>query len=79
MSALSVFLKKKKKNEAELRVFVQETPDSGGWGWGHKAVFPFLLGEASIIQLALYVRQEEVRQDSPPMLWLMLTFQKAED
>lgn len=44
---------------------------------GHKAVFPFLLGEASIIQLALYVRQEEVRLDSPPMLWMMLTFQKA--
>lgn len=53
-------------------VFVQETPDSGGEGGGHK-VFPFLLGEASIIQLALYVRQEEA------MLWMMLTFQKAED
>lgn len=55
---------------------VQETPDIGG---PHNAVFPFLLGEPSIIQLTLNVGQEEVRQDSPPMLWMMLTFQKADD
>lgn len=57
-------------------VLVQETPDSGR---PHKAVSPILLGEASIIQLALNVGQEEVRRDSPPMLWMMLTCQKTDD
>lgn len=57
-------------------VLVQETPDSGR---PHKAVSPILLGEASIIQLALNVGQEEVRRDSPPMLWKMLTCRKADD
>lgn len=55
---------------------VQETPDSGRL---HKPVFPIPLGEASIIQLALNVGQEEVRQDSPPMLGKMQPFQKADD
>lgn len=50
-------------------LLVQETPDSGR---PHKAVSPILQGEASIIQLTLNVGQEEVRPDSPPMLWMML-------
>lgn len=57
-------------------VLVQETPESGR---PHKAVSPVLLSEASIIQLTLNVGQEEVRRDSPPMLWMMLTCQKADD
>lgn len=55
---------------------VQETPDSGR---PHKAVSPILLCDASIIQLTLNVGQEEVRRDSSPMLWMMLTCQKADD
>lgn len=54
-------------------MLVQETPDSGT---PHNSVSPILLGEASIIQLALNMGQEEVRRVSPPMLWMMLTCQK---
>lgn len=56
MFALSVFIQQKKITIClklifcEVgRVLVQETPDGGG---PHKAVFPILLGEASIIQLS---------------------------
>lgn len=44
-----------------------------------KAISPILLCEASIIQLTLNVGQEEVRRDSPPTLWMMLTCQKSDD
>lgn len=57
-------------------VLVQETP---GRSVQHKAASPILLGEASIIQLARNVGQEEVRRHAPPMLWMMLSCQKADD
>lgn len=55
---------------------LQEIPDRGR---SHKAVSPILLGETSIIQLALNVGQEESSGESPPMLWMMLTCQKARE
>lgn len=57
-------------------MLAQETPDVR---LPHKAVCPILLAEASIIQLAVNVGQEEVRRESlPPMLWRIRTCQKAE-